>query len=560
MLIRRPSDIRSSEITDERTYLRRRDFMRLAGSAAVAATAAPWLVGCGMDAAVSGDAGDPQTALAGFKPKVITTDEKWNTFEEITSYNNFYEFGTGKDDPARYAGRLKTSPWKVKIEGLCAKPAEYLLEDLIKPFELEERIYRLRCVEAWSMVIPWIGIPLSSILKRAEPTAKATFVEFTTLQRPSEMPGQNEASLRWPYTEGLRMDEAMHPLTIMAVGLYGKTLMNQNGAPFRLVVPWKYGFKSIKSVVRIRFVDKMPATAWSDANPSEYGFYSNVNPQVDHPRWSQARERRIGEFSRRPTLMFNGYGDQVASMYAGLGPEEILLRRSRLAVRCLAVAPSAASSQRPTASQPAATMLSKFSKPLVFLAALSPFLWLAFRGLTGRLSVNPIEDITLTTGIWALRFLLISLAITPIRRLTGWQRVIQYRRMLGLFAFFYATLHLLTYVVLDQGLAFEFIIPDILKRPYITMGMIAFTLMVPLAITSTKGWIRRLGKKWQLLHRLVYLSALAACIHFLWKVKVAIGEPVYYAAILGVLLAFRLLWRFRPTARPRRAEAGVSAS
>jgi sulfoxide reductase catalytic subunit YedY len=318
MLIRRPSDIRSSEITDERTYLRRRDFMRLAGGAALAATAAPWLAGCGMDAVVSGDAGVPQTALAGFKPKVITTDEKWNTFEEITSYNNFYEFGMGKDDPARYAGRMKTSPWKVKIEGLCAKPAEYLLEDLIKPFELEERVYRLRCVEAWSMVIPWIGIPLSSILKRAEPTAKATFVEFSTLQRPSEMPGQNEASLRWPYTEGLRMDEAMHPLTIMAVGLYGKTLMNQNGAPFRLVVPWKYGFKSIKSVVRIRFVDKMPATAWSDANPSEYGFYSNVNPQVDHPRWSQARERRIGEFARRATLMFNGYGDQVASMYSGL--------------------------------------------------------------------------------------------------------------------------------------------------------------------------------------------------------------------------------------------------
>ena len=202
----------------------------------------------------------------------------------------------------------------------------------------------------------------------------------------------------------------------------------------------------------------------------------------------------------------------------------------------------------------------KYGKPLVFLASLAPFLWLGFRGLTGRLSVNPIEDITLTTGIWALRFLLVSLSVTPIRRLTGWQRVIQYRRMLGLFAFFYATLHLLTYVVLDQGLAFEFIIPDILKRPYITMGMIAFTLMVPLAITSTKGWIRRLGKRWQLLHRLVYLSALAASVHFLWKVKVAIGEPVYYAAILGVLLAFRVLWRFRPTARPRRAEAGISAS
>ena len=259
-----------------------------------------------------------QTDLPGIKSKVVTTDEKLSTFEEITSYNNFFEFGTGKNDPQRYAGRLKTSPWKVKIDGLCNKPAEYLLEDLIKPFQLEERIYRLRCVEAWSMVIPWVGIPLSSILNRAEPNGKAQFVELTTLLRPSEMQGQNEPSLNWPYVEGLRMDEAMHSLTIMAVGLYGKTLMNQNGAPFRLVVPWKYGFKSIKSVVRIRFVEKMPRTAWSIANASEYGFYSNVNPEVDHPRWTQARERRIGELLRRPTLMFNGYGDQVASLYAGM--------------------------------------------------------------------------------------------------------------------------------------------------------------------------------------------------------------------------------------------------
>jgi methionine sulfoxide reductase catalytic subunit len=318
MLIRRGSDVRSSEITDEHLYLRRREFMRLAG-AALATAASPLMAGCG-DATVAAvnDAEAGQTALSGIKAKVVTTEEKWNSFEDITSYNNFYEFGTGKDDPQRYAGRLKTSPWKVKIDGLCAKPAEYLLEDLIKPFELEERIYRLRCVEAWSMVIPWVGIPLSRILQRAEPTAKATFVEFTTLLRPSEMPGQNQASLRWPYLEGLRMDEAMHPLTIMAVGLYGKTLMNQNGAPLRLVVPWKYGFKSIKSVVRIRLVDKMPTTAWSEATPSEYGFYSNVNPQVDHPRWTQARERRIGELARRPTLMFNGYADEVASLYAGM--------------------------------------------------------------------------------------------------------------------------------------------------------------------------------------------------------------------------------------------------
>jgi sulfoxide reductase catalytic subunit YedY len=322
MLLKRQADIRSSEITDEKLYIRRREFMRLAGSAAVVAAAGPLIASCRGDAMSAGTLADPletgQTPLPSVKPKVVTTDETLNSFEDITSYNNFYEFGTNKEDPQRYAGKLKTSPWKVKIDGHVAKPADYLLEDLIKPFELEERVYRLRCVEAWSMVIPWVGIPLSSILKRVEPTAKATFVEFTTLLRPTEMFGQNQPVLEWPYVEGLRMDEAMHPLTIMAVGLYGKTLMNQNGAPIRLVVPWKYGFKSIKSVVRIRLVDRMPQTAWSIANPREYGFYSNVNPEVDHPRWTQARERRIGELGRRPTIMFNGYGDQVASMYEGM--------------------------------------------------------------------------------------------------------------------------------------------------------------------------------------------------------------------------------------------------
>jgi len=320
MLIGRPQDVPSSEITDERLYLRRREFMRLAGSAAVAAAAAPLAAACGGGVGAAGGDGGPsgQTPLSGIREKVVRTDEPLNSFEAITSYNNFYEFGLGKDDPQRYAGRMKTSPWKVKIDGHCDKPAEYLLEDLIRPFELEERIYRLRCVEAWSMVIPWVGIPLGSVLKRAEPTSRATFVEFTTLLRPSEMPGVGQPVLNWPYTEGLRMDEAMHPLTILAVGLYGKTLMNQNGAPLRLVVPWKYGFKSIKSIVRIRLVERMPRTAWNDANPGEYGFYSNVNPEVDHPRWTQARERRIGEFGRRPTLMFNGYGDQVASLYAGM--------------------------------------------------------------------------------------------------------------------------------------------------------------------------------------------------------------------------------------------------
>jgi sulfoxide reductase catalytic subunit YedY len=319
MLIRRASDIRSSEVTSEKVYLRRREFMRLAGGAALAGVTMPLLL-ARENGAIDGDddlaAG--QAPLTTFKPKVVTTDEQLNSYEEITGYNNFYEFGIGKEDPKRYANRLKTSPWKVKIDGLCEKPAEYLVEDLIKPFELEERIYRLRCVEAWSMVIPWIGIPLSSVLKRASPTSKAAFVEFTTLLRPTEMPGQRDSVLEWPYTEGLRMDEALHPLTILAVGLYGKTLLNQNGAPIRLVVPWKYGFKSIKSIVRIRFVEKQPGNSWAIANPSWYGFYSNVNPNVSPVRWDQSRERRIGEFFRRPTLMFNGYGDQVASMYAGM--------------------------------------------------------------------------------------------------------------------------------------------------------------------------------------------------------------------------------------------------
>jgi sulfoxide reductase catalytic subunit YedY len=304
--------------------MRRREFIRLAGGMAATAAAMPWLGACSGEAAVPEAGvpggtpyGAPQSPLTGYKARAIATDEKVNTFEEITSYNNFYEFGTGKDDPQRFAGRLKTTPWTVKIDGHCAKPADYHVEDLIKPIALEERIYRLRCVEAWSMVIPWIGVPLSEVLKRAEPTSKASFVEFTTLLRPSEMIGQNSSALDWPYVEGLRLDEAMHPLTILAVGLYGKTLMNQNGAPIRLVVPWKYGFKSIKSVVRIKLVDRQPKTAWSVANPDEYGFYSNVNPEVDHPRWTQARERRIGTLFPRKTEMFNGYME-VASLYSGM--------------------------------------------------------------------------------------------------------------------------------------------------------------------------------------------------------------------------------------------------
>jgi len=296
--------------------------MRLAGGAAFAAAAAPLLACSSEPAAAQAPATGPfakaQLPLTGYKEKAVATDEKLNTFDQITSYNNFYEFGTNKSDPQRYSGSLKTSPWTVKVDGLCNNPADYHVEDLIKPIQLEERIYRLRCVEAWSMVIPWIGVPLNAVIKRVEPTSKAAFVEFTTLLRPSEMPGQNSDVLNWPYVEGLRLDEAMHPLAILAVGLYGKTLMNQNGAPIRLVVPWKYGFKSAKSIVRIRFTDKMPQTSWVKQNPSWYGFYSNVNPNVRPVRWNQSAERRLpGFFQNHPTQMFNGYSE-VASLYAGM--------------------------------------------------------------------------------------------------------------------------------------------------------------------------------------------------------------------------------------------------
>ena len=308
MLIRRPADILPSEITPREVYLNRRQWMAGAAGFALAA-ALP---------------GEPGAAPLSAAKSTFSTDEKPTSRQDVTSYNNFYEFGTGKEDPAKNAGKLKTSPWTVKVDGLVAKPAEFAVEDLIKTSALEERIYRMRCVEGWSMVIPWVGFPLADLIRRVEPLGSAKYVAFETAYRPDEMPGVDSfiPVLEWPYVEGLRLDEAMHPLTILAVGLYGETLPNQNGAPIRLVVPWKYGFKGIKSIVRISLVEKQPETSWNKQAPNEYGFYANVNPNVDHPRWSQATERRIGEgglfVKRRPTLMFNGYAEQVAGLYSGM--------------------------------------------------------------------------------------------------------------------------------------------------------------------------------------------------------------------------------------------------
>ena len=280
-------------------------------------------VGAGLGALFPGTGEAATTAgpLSGVERGPFGTDEQRTPRELVTGYNNFYEFGTDKADPAANAHTLRPRPWQVRIDGAVAQPQTLDVDELLQPRRLQERIYRLRCVEGWSMVIPWIGLPLADLLRRVEPLGSAKFVEFTTLHDPDQMPGQRREVLPWPYVEGLRLDEAMHPLAFLAVGLYGDVLPNQNGAPLRLVVPWKYGFKSVKSIVRIRFTEQQPATSWNIVAPREYGFYANVNPQVDHPRWSQARERRLGEglFSpRRPTLPFNGYAEQVAGLYAGM--------------------------------------------------------------------------------------------------------------------------------------------------------------------------------------------------------------------------------------------------
>jgi sulfoxide reductase catalytic subunit YedY len=312
MLIRRPPGILSSEITPRSVYLRRREW--LAGGAAAATGLL--LAGCKAKPAPAVPAGPPLPAV---KKGVVRLDgEALTPFGDVTTYNNFYELGTDKGDPSQNAGALRTRPWTVTFEGELAKPQTVDVDTLLKWFPLEERVYRLRCVEAWSMVIPWVGFPLGALLARLQPTSRAKYVAFTTKLAPDELPGQRTAALDWPYVEGLRIDEAMHPLAILAVGLYGQTLPNQNGAPVRLVVPWKYGFKSIKSIVKLALVERQPPTSWNRYAPREYGFYSNVNPQVDHPRWSQAKERRIGEVARRATLPFNGYAEQVASLYAGM--------------------------------------------------------------------------------------------------------------------------------------------------------------------------------------------------------------------------------------------------
>jgi sulfoxide reductase catalytic subunit YedY len=302
MLIQQAPKIRSSEITPRASYMSRRRFL---GGAAL----------MGGSLAVGARAASPFGTIV---KSPLSTNETPTPYADVTTYNNYYEFGTSKEQPAQYAKTLKPSPWTVSVEGAVAKPGKMDLDTVLKMAPMEERIYRHRCVEGWSIVVPWIGYSLNALIKQVEPTAKAKFVAFESLYDTKQMPMGRYAGIPLPYVEGLRMDEAMHPLALLCFGIYGEMLPNQNGAPIRLVVPWKYGFKSIKSIVKIKFVEKMPPNTWNISNAREYGFYSNVNPQVDHPRWSQAKERRLGEFGKRPTLLFNGYGDQVASLYSGM--------------------------------------------------------------------------------------------------------------------------------------------------------------------------------------------------------------------------------------------------
>ena len=303
--------IKENEVTSRDLFENRREWLKMMGALSLGSTIAP--------ATLWAAAG---RKLGPLEKSLYSTTEEATAFKDVTRYNNFYEFGTGKEDPVKFADSLKTDGWKISVGGEVAKPTVFDMDQLLRKFPLEERIYRLRCVEAWSMVIPWVGFPLHKLIQAVEPTGSAKYVEFVTLHDPEQMPGQRSPILEWPYREGLRLDEALHPLTILSVGIFGEVLPNQNGAPIRLVVPWKYGFKSAKSIVQINLTETQPKTAWNLANSREYGFYSNVNPAVNHPRWSQRKERRIGEFRKRETLPFNGYGEWVASLYSGMDLEK----------------------------------------------------------------------------------------------------------------------------------------------------------------------------------------------------------------------------------------------
>ena len=482
-----------SEITPEYIYKNRRKFIKNLGLAAGSMLLNQHLI---------------TSANASTKKENMKLTE----YRYITTYNNYYEFGTGKSDPVERSQKFKTKPWDITIDGEVENPITISMEEIMEMFPSEERIYKLRCVEGWSMVIPWNGFPLSKILKKVSPTNKAKFVKFTSVLDPEQMIGQRFPILDWPYKEGLRIDEAMHDLTILVTGLYGKKLPNQNGAPLRLMVPWKYGFKSSKAIVNIKLVEKMPTSSWMKASPKEYGFYSNVNPKVDHPRWSQATERVIGEgiiSPRIPTTMFNGYGDEVANLYTGMDLKKIFLMKS-------------------------------FLKPSIFTLGLIPFIIITYKIFLNKLGPEPVKEITHFTGEWTLIFICLTLSMSPLKRFTNFKFWIKIRRMLGLFVFFYATLHLLTYIVIDYRLDWSQIIDDVVKKKYIFVGFAAWLLLIPLVLTSSKRMIILLKKNWNKLHKLIYVIAIFGSLHFIWLSKTIFFKPLIYSSIILLLLILRI--------------------
>ncbi len=530
MLIRRAADIPSSEITDQQVYLRRREFLATWGLAAAGVATG------GLALGAQTVKRPPQ--LQGVVKGPFGTTEALTPYESVTTYNNFYEFGTDKASPAQTAGSLRTRPWTVTVDGECNNPAVYDIDDLVKPHALEERVYRMRCVEGWSMVIPWVGIPLGDLIKRFDPTPRAKFVEFATLNDGRQMPGLRSRVLDWPYVEGLRLDEAMHPLTIIAVGLYGVGTPQPErraDAAGRAVEVRLQGHQVDRPhPVRRASADRVLAAAGRERVRVLLERQSaGRSPQVEPGH--RAPPRRVLQAQHADVQRLRRPGGEPLRRD---GPQEALLMADARAVRFVV-------------------------KPAVFAAALVPLGLMAYGAATGSLGANPIEAITHGTGDWTLRFLLLTLALTPLRVLTGWNVFARFRRMLGLFAFFYGCLHLLTYVWLDKFFSWADIARDVGRRPFITAGVAAFLVLVPLAATSTAGMIRRLGgRAWKRLHRLVYLSAIAGVMHYWWLVKADVSRPRMYAIALGVLVALRLYVALgrsgRATAPPPRTSISAS--
>ena len=534
-------------VTPHRLFLNRRRLLRagvLTGSVAATAGLYRFLAPAAGGGAETKELGGLATADLSHAELVARgwdVDEARTPYDSATNYNNFYEFTTSKPAVAAAAADFTTDGWTVEVGGMVEAPRTFTLPELKALAPLEERVYRMRCVEAWSMVIPWAGIPLSALLDAVRPTAGAMYVAFETLLDPSRMPGQHGDALDWPYLEGLRLDEARNPLAILAFGLYGRELPPQNGAPVRLVTPWKYGFKGIKSIVKVTLTDMQPPSTWHDRAPREYGFLANVNPAVDHPRWTQATEQRIGEVRPPPDAAVQRVRRAGGPPVREHGPPGELLSAAALPAR-----PPAADAAGRWTRQFSEDFPVSFWRLAVVVNGFVPLAILALDAATGGLGAGGVNTALHVTGLVSLVFLVGSLAVTPVRVLTGWNGLIAVRRALGLFAFLYAAAHVAIYVALDQGGVLAAAWEELLARRYLQVGAASVLLMVPLAATSTDGMIRRLGpRKWKLLHRLAYVAAILGVLHYYMLVKSDVTQPLAFGFVLAPLLGFRAAKHYR---------------